>query len=259
MRPLPVCILAGGLGTRLGDIGQSTPKALLEVAGEPFLVHQIRLLKDHGISKIVLCVGHLGAQIEAQIGHSRGGVEIAYSYDSVELDGTLGAIRRARSLLGERFLVMYGDTYLEIDYADFARAWQASHRPAGMCVLFNGGAWDRSNVDFQEGEIVAYDKFAPTPEMSWIDYGLGALTDRALDTVDPAVRDLADLYHVLSLRGELFGYEATERFHEIGTPQALQETDGYLRSRLNDATRGTPTRNDPTRDDAIRGDSRVID
>lgn len=228
----PVCILAGGLVTRLGDVGRSTPKALLEVAGEPFLVHQIRLLAKHGAERIVLCVGHLGEQVEARIGPSQDGVTIVYSYDSVELDGTLGAIRRARAHLGRRFLVTYGDTYLEIDYADFAKTWQKSNKSAGMCVLFNVNKWDRSNVNFENGEIVAYDKFAPTDEMHWIDYGLSAFESHALDLVGPQTTDLAVLFHELSLSGELFGYEATERFHEIGTPESLQETSRYLRERL---------------------------
>ncbi|HUY05691.1 MAG TPA: NTP transferase domain-containing protein [Acidimicrobiales bacterium] len=228
----PVCILAGGLGTRLGEIGRSTPKALIEVANEPFLVHQIRLLATYGVERVVLCVGHLGEQIEERIGRSREGVAISYSYDSADLDGTLGAIRRARVHLGEQFLVMYGDTYLEINYADFARSWLASNKRAGMCILFNDNQWDRSNVNFQDDKIIAYDKFAPTEEMSWIDFGLGALKATALDVVSPAITDLAELYHRLSRSGELYGYEATERFHEIGTPESLAETDRYLRAKL---------------------------
>lgn len=229
----PVCILAGGLGTRLGDIGKSTPKALVEVADEPFLVHQIRLLAKNGAERVVVCVGHLGQQIESRIGRAQDGVTITYSYDSVHLDGTLGAIRRARAHLGERFLVMYGDTYLEIDYSNFARSWQQSNKRAAMTVLFNANQWDRSNVNFNNGEILAYDKFAPTDDMHWIDYGLSAFEASALDLVGPEITDLAFLFRELSLDGELFGYEATERFHEIGTPDALEETGRYLRAKLN--------------------------
>ena len=107
-----MCILAGGLGTRLGGRVRDTPKPILEVAGEPFLMHPLRLLASSGAREIVLCVGYLGEQIEAVIGATRFGMRIRYSYDGPELDGTLGAIRRALPLLGERFLVLYGDTYL---------------------------------------------------------------------------------------------------------------------------------------------------
>jgi NDP-sugar pyrophosphorylase family protein len=225
----PVCILAGGLGSRLGEQVSETPKPLVEVGGEPFLIHQLRLLAHHGIGQVVLCVGYLGERIEERIGDERFGIAIRYSHDAPGLDGTLGAIRRARGLLGERFLVLYGDTYLRIDYADVARAWEASGLPAVMAVLRNEGRWDTSNAIFGDGRVSAYDKGSPTPEMHWIDYGLGGLTAAALDAVPAGERDLATLYRELSRRGELCGYEATQRFFEIGTPSALAETDAFLR------------------------------
>ena len=232
MASLPtVCILAGGLGTRLGARVSEVPKPLLEVAGEPFLMHQLRLLADHGAREVVLCVGYLGEQIEAAIGEERFGISIAYSYDGPGLDGTLGAIRRGRTLLGERFLVLYGDTYLRVDYGAAAAAWERSRLPAMMTVLRNDGRWDASNVLFGRDRVLAYDKRMPTPQMHWIDYGLGGLTATALERVSPDETDLATLYTELSRRGELFGFEASERFHEIGSPQALAETDAFLRTR----------------------------
>jgi NDP-sugar pyrophosphorylase family protein len=229
-RPLPpVCILAGGLGTRLGAHVQDTPKPLIEVAGEPFLVHQLRLLARYGAGRVVLCVGYLGERIEKHIGAERFGIAIRYSYDAPGLDGTLGAVRRARELLGERFLVLYGDTYLRIDYADVARAWESSGLPAVMTVLRNEGRWDTSNATYANGRVTAYDKGAPGPGMRWIDYGLGGLTAAALNAVPSEESDLATLYGELARAGELFGYEATHRFFEIGTPAALAETDAFLR------------------------------
>jgi NDP-sugar pyrophosphorylase family protein len=227
--PLPVCILAGGLGTRLGETVRDTPKPLLEVAGEPFLAHQLRLLAGYGVERVVLCVGYLGERIEAGIGAARSGIEIAYSYDAPELDGTLGAIRRAAPLLGERFLVLYGDTYLRVDYAAAGRVWEESGLPGLMVVFRNEGRWDTSNALYADGRVVAYDKRAPTPEMHWIDYGLGGLTAAALDRVGAGESDLATLHHLLAAEGELCGYEATERFYEIGTPEALAEADTFLR------------------------------
>ncbi|HUB35865.1 MAG TPA: NTP transferase domain-containing protein [Solirubrobacteraceae bacterium] len=224
----PVAILAGGLGTRLGERVSDTPKPLLEVAGEPFLLHQLRLLADHGVREVVLCVGYRGEQIEEVIGAERFAIRIGYSYDRPDLDGTLGAIRRALPLLGERFLVLYGDTYLRIDYRAVARRWLQSGRPAVMAVLRNEGRWDSSNAVFRDGMIVRYDKRAPTPDMRWIDYGLGGLERVALERVPPDTRDLSDLYLVLARERLLYGFEAHERFYEIGTPRALAETDAFL-------------------------------
>ena len=230
LSPLPpVCILAGGLGTRLGERVRDTPKPLIEVAGRPFLVHQLRLLARHGAREIVLCVGYLGELIRARIGERVGELRIRYSFDGPGLDGTLGALRRARPLLGERFLVLYGDTYLRVDYGAVARSWIASGLPAVMTVLRNDGRWDTSNADYRDGLVVRYDKRAPAPEMRWIDYGLGGLRSEALERVGPAERDLSALYAHLAERRALAGFPARERFYEIGTPRALAETDALLR------------------------------
>ena len=242
----PICILAGGLGTRLGEHVRDTPKPLIEVAGEPFLFHQLRLLAAHGAREIVLCVGYLGEQVRQAVGGRRFGLRIVYSFDGqpprpvpagvpepargLQLDGTLGAVRRAQPLLGERFLVLYGDTYLRIDPAAVAAAWRASGLPATMSVLRNEGRWDTSNAIYSAGRVLAYDKRAPRPEMRWIDYGLSGLEPRLLDLLPPEARDLGDLFHRLAAERLLHGYEASERFYEIGTPAALAETDAFLRS-----------------------------
>jgi N-acetyl-alpha-D-muramate 1-phosphate uridylyltransferase len=225
----PVCILAGGLGTRLGERVRDMPKPLLEVAGRPFILHQLALLAAHGAREVVVCVGYRGEQIAALIGAERFGLQLSYSHDAPGLDGTLGAVRRALPLLGERFLVLYGDTYLRIDYRGVDAAWRASGLPAVMTVLRNEGRWDTSNVVFRDGRIVRYDKRSPTADMRWIDYGLGGLDADVVDAAGPEERDLAVLYERLAARGELLGYEAAQRFYEIGTPAALAETDAFLR------------------------------
>jgi NDP-sugar pyrophosphorylase family protein len=223
-----VCILAGGLGSRLGERAREIPKPLQEVAGEPFLVHQLRLLARHGVTQAVICVGYRGEMIESRIGAMCCGVHIAYSYDGPALDGTLGAIRRALPLLPGRFLVLYGDTYLRLDYRAADRAWRQSGLPALMVVLRNEGRWDTSNARYEDGRVLAYDKRTPSAGMGWIDYGLGGLTAAALARTPSSERDLAVLYAALAQRGELCGHVASERFYEIGTPAALEETAAFL-------------------------------
>jgi NDP-sugar pyrophosphorylase family protein len=223
-RLAPVCVLAGGLGTRLGERGRDTPKALLEVAGEPFVFHQLRLLRAHGAERVVLCVGHLGERVEAVVGDGAAlGLDVRYAHDGPAPAGTAGAVRGALPLLDDEFLVLYGDTYLEIDYRAVERARRASGLPALMTVLENRGRWDTSNADYAGGRVRRYDK-------RWIDYGLGAFTPAALDAAAGAA-DLADVYAALAERGLLAGFEASERFHEIGTPEALAETDAWLTAR----------------------------
>jgi choline kinase/putative flippase GtrA len=234
-----ICILAGGLGTRLGERVEQLPKPLLEVAGKPFLWHQLRLLAGYGASEVVLCVGYLGETIRQQIGEELFGLQIAYSFDSPELDGTLGAIRRARGLLGERFLVLYGDTYLRIDYAAATSTWRASGLPAMMSVLRNDGRWEDSNARYANGRVLAYDKHAHSADMRWIDYGLGGLEQETLERASAEMSDLSELYHELAADGLLCGVEAKARFYEIGTPATLAETDAFLRA---DRARERPPR-----------------
>jgi N-acetyl-alpha-D-muramate 1-phosphate uridylyltransferase len=224
----PICILAGGLGTRLGAQVRDTPKPLLEVGGEPFLLHQLRLLARHGAREAVVSVGYLGTLIEQRIGNRQFGISLRYSYDGPAALGTLGAVRQAASWLGERFLVLYGDTYLRIGYADTVRSWEDSNLPAMMTVLHNEGRWDTSNATLDGHLVQRYDKRAPDPSMAWIDYGLGGLTAGVLDLVPADVSELADLYSELARRRWLFGYRATERFYEIGTPESLAETTAFL-------------------------------
>jgi NDP-sugar pyrophosphorylase family protein len=207
------------------------PKPLVPVLGRPFLHYPLNLLARHGVTSVVLCVGHLGEQIEAAIGAKAFGMTVRYSYDGPGLDGTLGAVRRARSLLGGRFLVLYADTLLAVDYRQMVRRWEAGPSAGVMSVLQNRNRWGPSNTRVEGDAVVAHSKTEPTPDMEWIDYGVGGLVAGALEEVDASVRDLSDLYTVLAGRRQLMAFRVTERFHEIGTPQALAETERYLSRR----------------------------
>lgn len=225
---LPVAVLAGGRGTRLGARVDEIPKPLIEVAGEPFLFHSLRRLAASGVGRVVLCVGYLGEQIEEVVGSRRFGIQVDYSYDGPGLDGTLGALRRALHLLGEKFLVLYGDTILTLDYRELTEAWDRSALPAVMAVLENSGRWGPSNTQVGEGLVLAHDKVVPTPEMTWIDYGVGGLSAETLELVAPSESDLSALYGALASAGQLGAFVVTRRFYEIGTPSALAETEAHL-------------------------------
>jgi N-acetyl-alpha-D-muramate 1-phosphate uridylyltransferase len=230
MTRLPVAILAGGLATRLGPLTRQVPKSLLDVAGRPFIHHQLRQLQGQGVRRVVLCLGHLGERVLEAIGDgSAFGLEVLASFDGPELRGTAGAIRQALPLLGAAFFVLYGDSYLECDYQAVQRAYEASGRLALMTVFRNEGQWDSSNVEFRDGRVLAYDKAAHTAAMRYIDYGLGVFDRRAFDTVPEAgPHDLAAVYQGLLRRGELAGFEVTQRFYEIGSIAGLEETRRYL-------------------------------
>ena len=235
---LTVAILAGGLATRLRPMTETVPKSLLEVNGEPFAVHQLRLLQSKGIRRVVFCVGHLGELIQQTIGSgSTLGLQVDYSFDGPALLGTAGAVRNALLKLGDSFFVMYGDSYLPCDYAAIARQFQAADVLGMMTVFRNEGKWDTSNVEFEAGrveggKILAYSKTDRTPRMHYIDYGLGVFRAEAFQELPVAKAcDLAELYADLLQRGQLAAFEVRERFYEIGSPIGLQETAEFLAAR----------------------------
>jgi NDP-sugar pyrophosphorylase family protein len=230
---LPLVILAGGLANRLRPLTEKIPKALVEVAGRPFLEHQIELLKRNAINDIILCVGYLGEMIQKRYGDGAAlGVRIRYSFDGSKPLGTGGAIIKALALLPDAFFVLYGDSYLPVDYQAGAAAFFAAGKPALMTVFANADAWDTSNVWFEQGEIRLYSKRKRLPEMRHIDYGLMICTRQIFgDSPDGAPFDLADTLENLSHNGQLAGYEVRQRFYEIGSPAGLAELDRLLSDR----------------------------
>lgn len=227
---VPAAILAGGLATRLRPITQTVPKALVEVAGRPFLDHQLALLARHGVRRVVLCLGYLGEQVEAHVGDGdRFGLEVHYSHDGDRLLGTGGALRRALPLLGKAFWVLYGDSYMDIDYGAILGHFAGRELLGLMTVLRNHDRWDSSNAVFRDGRLLCYDKRRKRPDMAHIDYGVSLLRRAAVERIAPdQAADLADLYSSLVAEGAMDGYEVTQRFYEIGSPQGLAETTRYL-------------------------------
>jgi len=226
----PVAILSGGLATRLRPVTDRIPKSLLSIAGRPFIFHQLDLLKSQGVNRVVLCVGHLGEQIEAAVGDGRSlGLTIDYSFDGTELLGTGGALREALPLLGDNFFVLNGDSYLPCPFAPIQSAYGAAQRPALMTVLRNDNRWDKSNVLFRNGELIEYDKKSPRHGMSHIDFGLYVFSrDVFLAYGESRVIDLADICHELSRTRQLAAFEVSERFYEVGSPRGMRDTEEYL-------------------------------
>jgi NDP-sugar pyrophosphorylase family protein len=226
----PVLLLAGGQATRLGTISKTVPKALVTVAGRPFIDYQLERLASQGIRELILCVGHFADQIRHHVGNgSRFGLRVSYSDDGPTPRGTGGAVRNALPSSGDGCWVLYGDSLLDVDYrAVFASL--PSTALGLMTVFRNENRYDRSNVLFHDGRLVKYNKAESTPDMEHIDYGLSLLRTAAIEQI-PADRqsDLAELYGKLSIAGEMVGVEVTKRFYEIGSPAGLQEAEEFLR------------------------------
>jgi NDP-sugar pyrophosphorylase family protein len=227
----PLALLAGGMATRLRPLTESIPKSLIPVAGEPFIAHQLRLMRREGIEHVVLCVGFLSQQISDFVADGgQFGLKVSYCEDGATQLGTGGAIRKALAQLGPEFMVMYGDSWLDSNFRPVVDAFRASGKSALMTVFRNNGMWVPSNIWFEHGQIRRYDKLNRLPQMRHVDWGLSLAKAEVFARIpDNTPFDLVTIYGELCRKGDLAGFEVHERFYEIGSVEGLRETDALLR------------------------------
>jgi MurNAc alpha-1-phosphate uridylyltransferase len=227
---MQVVILAGGLATRLGDLTGDYPKSLLKIQGKPFLEYQLELLQRADIGNVVLCLGHLGEQIERYFGNgNRFGVNINYSIEDRPL-GTAGALRNAKGLLDDVFFCIYGDSYLFIDFLKVMSYFKSQDKLALMTIFNNHDLFDKSNTAVKGNLVSRYDKNTKAGDMVYIDYGLSIFRKQALDMVpSDQFYSLEQLFPRLIAQRELLAYEVSERFYEIGSPQGLRDFKEYIK------------------------------
>jgi NDP-sugar pyrophosphorylase family protein len=228
---LPIAILAGGYATRLGLLASDYPKCLIKINDRPFVDWQLDLLIKNGYSDFVFCISHKAELVQNYLGNGDDrGVQIRYSLDGEMQLGTGGAIQKALPLLGEKFAVIYGDSYLPIDYSKVESEFLKSANQAIMTVYKNQNKFDTSNVEFVQGKLLNYEKNANNPNMNHIDYGLTYFRSSVFpEMTDGTVFDLASCCHKLAKSETLQGYEVFERFYEIGSIQGIAEFSDYLR------------------------------
>ena len=233
---MQVVILAGGLGTHVRAMAPEIPKCLIEVAGRPFADLQLSWLSSQGVSQVLYSIGYLGDQVRAFVGDgSPWSLDVRYVDEGSDLRGTAGALRLGLDLhlLEDRFLVLYGDSYLTVSLDQVATAYQGTGLPALMTVFRNEGRWEESNVAFDGSLVTRYEKHpsSASPEMCFVDYGLSALSRTVVEQEVPTgiECDLATLFRALSAEGRLGGFEVHDRFYEIGSIPGLQELEQRLR------------------------------
>lgn len=233
-----VVILMGGLGTRLGLTDR--PKAMADINGRPFFDYELMLLKRWGFWRFLFLVGHQAEMVEHCYGDGSGqGVEIRYSRDGRTQLGTGGALKQAEEALDESFILLYGDSFMDMDYRELVyRYWL--ERKAGkagvMTVLKNENRYDKSNVIFRDGALLLYDKAEQSTDMKYIDYGVSMLSKEVLAGIEPGrACDLSELLTALSKAGKLAGQEVSKRFYEIGSPASREEFAAYAKQRFDTA------------------------
>ena len=227
---MQIAILAGGLATRLQLLTERIPKSMIMIEGKPFLQYQLEFLKKGGVTNIVLCVGYLSEQIETYFGDGkRFGVDIKYSKEDEELLGTAGALKNAKKKIEEEFFVMYGDSYLFLNFKEVLGHFQKFNKSALMVVYKNYDKYDKSNVVVENGMVKKYDKKHKTKDMIYIDYGVSILRKKVLDMIPRnEAYSLEELVPALINQNEMLAFETRERFYEIGSYRGLEEFKKYI-------------------------------
>ena len=230
---IQVVILAGGMATRLGELTKNRPKSLVEIQGKPFLAYQLELLKDHEISDIVLCIGHLGGQIRKAFGDgSNYGVHLTYSLEDEPL-GTAGALKNAAPYLNDTFLVIYGDSYLLLDFVKIYAYFLTQQKLSLDTVFRNNDAFDASNIVIRDNMVEGYSKSEKTPDMVYIDCGAVIFHKEVLQLIpEDHFYSLEELFLRLIEKEQLLAFEVKERFYEIGSPQGLKDFEAFIPRRL---------------------------
>ncbi len=222
---MQVVILAGGLATRLGTLADSVPKSMIRIDGKPFLAHQIEVLRKNGLIDILLCIGYLGSQIEDYFSDgSSWGVRLSYSREKEKLLGTGGALKKAESFLEDEFFVMYGDSYLLLDYQEIARYFHDFNKRGLMVVYENHSQFDKSNLIVKNGLVRLYDKKEVNADIVYIDEGISILRRETLHSFPPEEPFVLDkIFQRLIREKELLAFRTTQRFYEIGSVQGLDD------------------------------------
>jgi len=230
---MQMVILCGGLATRLGGIAKDIPKSMIKIKDKPFLWYQIQNIKKSGIKDIVLCVGHLSEQIENYFKKGeKFDVNIKYSYDKDKPLGPIGALKKAEKILQNNFFIMYGDSYVFVDFKQLSEYFIKQKTDALMVVYKNYDKYDKSNIIVNENMVKQYagDR---TKYANYIDYGVSVFNKKILEKIPENVfYSTNDLFTNLVKKEKLFAYEVKNRFYHIGTPDALEEFKKFTEKNL---------------------------
>ena len=227
-------ILAGGLGTRLRPITTQMPKVMVTVNGIPFLEHQLRLLRRYCITDILVLSGYMGQCIEEYFGDGRRfGLNVQYSRERVPL-GTGGGLRYAAPLLEERFLLLYGDSYLPMDYQDLCQERDSKGVKCAIAVYDNSRADSGVHNNIQldrQGYVIQYRKqYVDDARFSHVDAGVLACRRSIVEFIPPdeSVSLEESIFPLLIAQRQLFAYKTAQRFFDIGTSERLNTFKEFL-------------------------------
>jgi mannose-1-phosphate guanylyltransferase len=230
-------ILAGGLGSRLQPLLRGRrPKPMAQIRGKPFLEYQIDQLRAHGFKHLVLCVGHLAHQIQDYFGDGRDrGVQIAYAVEN-ELLGTAGTTKNAQDFIEDTFLVLNGDSYLEVNFRELTEFHQrqrsADPQTIGtIATVAVDDATSNGKVELNSEARLVYFREKGETGPGWINGGVYVLEPGILDFI-PTGRVISaekeTFPMLLEQNHHIFGLPVRGFFVDIGTPKGYHRFCRYV-------------------------------
>jgi MurNAc alpha-1-phosphate uridylyltransferase len=225
-------ILAGGYATRLRPLTDRIPKALIPINKKPFIDWQLKKIAEEGVKEVILSLYYKSELIEELVGDgSKYGLSVIYSYDGEKPIGTGGAVMKALPLLRNKFMVLYGDSYLPIDLRSYSDIFEKSIYDVMMLVHQNNSNREQSNVYLTENKQVLFNKKIYDPRMNFIDYGLTFYSKIIFNQIDYRQGDFLDLADVLeffSNQNSIFGLVVQQKYYEVGSFSGIKELEEYL-------------------------------
>lgn len=222
----PYIILCGGLATRLGRIAAQTPKCLLEVNNKPFLYYQLKYLEMLGAQDVYLSVGHLSEKFYDFIKRYKfKSISIELIEDGPSPLGTGGAVKNILKRLESPTFVMYGDSFLRVNFSDVCKSYNENLGPL-IVIYKNNDRYDKSNIYFDNGNII-YSKTNPSHLSDHIDYGIGIYKYSDFENTMESF-DLSLIQERFSKLKKLQYFEAKKRFYEIGTPESYKKAEEFF-------------------------------
>lgn len=228
-------ILAGGFGKRLAPLTFLVPKPMAPVLGRPYLEYQIDWLKLYGITDILILTGYLGEAIEGYFKDgSEFGVKVSYSREKSPL-GTAGGLKLAEDKLEPYFALIYGDSFLPVDYTALEKFFLVCGL-TGAVVVYGNHPYDagvNGNTRLTaEGLIEEYRKDSEDKRFSFTEAGVMVLkkdvTDLIMKNVNLSLEN--DIFPDLIVKKELCAYISKVPFYDIGTPERIKRFEEALKS-----------------------------
>lgn len=224
---MQIVILCGGLGSRLKNLTKNKPKSLIKIKGSPFIDYQLKLYKKNNFNKALLCYGHLGHKIKKYLDEKEIDFKIEYSYDGKKQLGTGGALKKAFKKLDKQFCVVYGDSYLPINYKSLFTKFNDSKKEIIMTVYKNNNKDDKSNISIVNNKMI-YDKQNTNSKMEYIDYGFIMIKKKLISKIKKKKFDLSDLMTILSYKNKVDFIIVNKPFYEIGSRSGIKKFNKYL-------------------------------